>query len=281
MELVDKFNETRDMNPLYYLYRGNKFNFPTNKLIENQKRISGTKRDMRRKFIKSDRPTYNQNRIVNKAEEGMKFSEFEPIEAPRLQDIYTTAEIADILIREKSNSEFDELKQFSTVEELLGMPQEEDNELVDIVDNLELNDIFVMKPVAKSSNKTSTSFNIEAATQYLTEHANNSSVKACAKYVRKALEAGGLDTTGHPVSAADYSTYLPKLGFDLVSDGYGNKLPSNYTPKKGDIVVIDRVGKHKHGHIAMYNGHQWISDFKQKGFQVYDTIKDYTIWRHK
>ena len=274
MELVNKFNETRDMNPLYYLYRGNKFSFPTNKLIENQKRISGTKRDMRRKFIKSDRPTYNQNRIVNRAEEGMKFAEFKPVDIPGLQETFTAPEMVDILLSAKPNPDLEYLKQFSSIEDILGIPQED--ETLDVVSNL--GNSFITVPV---NNHKSYGFDVDAAVNYLTKHANNGSVKQCAKYVRKALEAGGLNTEGHPTSAADYISYMPKLGFDLVINGEGNNLPEDYTPQKGDVMVIGRVGKHKHGHIAMYNGQQWISDFKQKSYQIYNNMDKYTIWRHK
>jgi len=73
-----------------------------------------------------------------------------------------------------------------------------------------------------------------------------------------------LDTTGRPAVAYKYNEFLPKLGFIpiLESKYTGNKLPDNYTPQKGDIVVIGANKNHKAGHIAMYNGSQWISDFK-------------------
>lgn len=38
-------------------------------------------------------------------------------------------------------------------------------------------------------------------------------------------------------------------------------------PMAGDIVVIQSyTGGSVHGHIQMYNGTQWVSDFKQSGF---------------
>lgn len=256
-----------------YLARGNSFKFPTSALAENQKKISGTKRDMRKKFIKSARPTYTNNRIVNRAQNGTKFLEFEPVNLPGLQENYTTPEIAEILSK-KPNQEFEYLDNFASVEELLGLTQQEES--MDIVNNLELENNIITK-----SNNTQSGFNIDSAVNYLTAHAHRSTTGYCAKYVRQALEAGGINTKDHPNSAADYVGYMPKFGFNLLFKGYGDKLPKDYTPQKGDIVVIGRVGKHKHGHIAMYNGEQWISDFKQKSFKIYDTIKDYTIWRHK
>jgi type VI secretion system secreted protein VgrG len=51
-------------------------------------------------------------------------------------------------------------------------------------------------------------------------------------------------------------------------------------PEKGDVVVFDSFqGKneyHQHGHIQMYNGSQWISDFKQAGFWA---GRDYRIYK--
>jgi type VI secretion system secreted protein VgrG len=72
------------------------------------------------------------------------------------------------------------------------------------------------------------------------------------------MEAGGMDTTGRPVSAKNYGPFLDKKGFA--------KVPAeNYVPQKGDVVVIQPYkGGSEHGHIAMYDGQQWVSDFKQK-----------------
>jgi len=70
---------------------GGSFTFPTSILVENQKRISGSKRDMRKKFIKSARPTYMKNRIVNKAQEGLKFNTFDMTQGQGLdlEDAFT------------------------------------------------------------------------------------------------------------------------------------------------------------------------------------------------
>ncbi len=39
-----------------------------------------------------------------------------------------------------------------------------------------------------------------------------------------------------------------------------------YLPDKGDIAVFQPPDKeHEHGHIQMYNGKIWVSDFKQEG----------------
>lgn len=129
-----------------------------------------------------------------------------------------------------------------------------------------------------NSNSNNDSFNINSAVSYLTKNALNSSAGACARYVRLALEAGGLSTDGRPLYATDYDTYLPSIGFSAIDT-------SNYAPQAGDIIVHEATGNHKYGHIAMYNGEQWISDFKQNdmyGGSAYRNSQNYTIfrWRH-
>lgn len=246
-------NKTQDQTEFpYYLHRGNKFIFPTSKLVKDQQLISGTKRDMRKKFIKSDRPTYMKNRIINRAQEGLKFNSFEMVQGKgvNLDEIENT-------------NQFQELNEYDSVRDLVynlieqNSPQEEEIQ--------------------------STNFDVEAATNYLTEHAKSKSTGYCARSIRLALEHGGLNTLNHPISASMYNNYLSSLGFSkLAQSGYtGNQLPEGYKPQKGDIIVIGATKKHPHGHISMYNGTQWVSDFKQKTFHgLKDNYEQYTIWRH-
>ena len=87
-----------------------------------------------------------------------------------------------------------------------------------------------------------------------------------------ALEAGGINTNPHPISAKDYEPYLKKWGF--------TKIPqSDYDPIKGDIRVFQNYpGGSKHGHIDMYNGKQWVSDYFEKndfpgnGYRLHNTF---------
>jgi RHS repeat-associated protein len=102
----------------------------------------------------------------------------------------------------------------------------------------------------------------------------------CAKYVRMALEGGGLNTTkdpAHKVNAKDYGPLLISRGFTEVSK-------EGYVPQKGDIAVIQNYkGGSVAGHITMYTGSHWGSDFKQtdmwsgKGFRKYKPA--YAIYR--
>ena len=34
--------------------------------------------------------------------------------------------------------------------------------------------------------------------------------------------------------------------------------------KKGDVAVIQPIPGHPHGHMCMYDGDHWVSDFKQR-----------------
>lgn len=61
------------------LMPNNKFKFKDSYLVKNSKMIN--KRDMRKKIIKSDRPTYSNNKI-KKAQLGLKFVSFSPTEIP-------------------------------------------------------------------------------------------------------------------------------------------------------------------------------------------------------
>jgi hypothetical protein len=106
------------------------------------------------------------------------------------------------------------------------------------------------------SNGESGGFNITNAINHLTSNAQASSIGRCAQYVRMALEAGGLSTDGRPVSAYGYADWLQTVGFSVVH------ITDNFQP--GDIIVHAAIGTtHPHGHIAMFNGEQWISDFVQ------------------
>lgn len=137
-----------------------------------------------------------------------------------------------------------------------GIPDTEPPRLVD-GKTIRLNGVLltVERPVSTPAS----SMNSDKAVQTLNEIAGVPAGK-CAKNIQQALEAGGVKSEGHPMAARDYGPYLLSHGFTEVSaDGY--------EPKKGDIVVIQATpGGPKYGHIAMFDGNQWISDHKQKDF---------------
>ena len=103
---------------------------------------------------------------------------------------------------------------------------------------------------------------INAAVNHLVSHANAKSVGLCAKYVADALQAGGFSFT-RQASAYMYRTngVLAGIGYKEISK------PGSF--KKGDITVTENNSAHPHGHIAMWSGSNWISDFVQKSEYVY------------
>ncbi len=117
-------------------------------------------------------------------------------------------------------------------------------------------------------------FNKQRAADYATAHALSRSHTCCAWFVMKAMWAGGKPCPILP--AADYRYILPSMGFKEIAK-------ERYRPQTGDIVVFPRVGKHIWGHIAIWNGRQWVSDFRQKNLIVsktYGTTK-YRFFRYK
>jgi uncharacterized Zn-binding protein involved in type VI secretion len=121
-------------------------------------------------------------------------------------------------------------------------------------------------------------WNGDAALQHLREHSHQNPQHRCARYVREAIEAGGVRMT-RPASgsAMDYGPHLENAGFSPVEAGGA--------PQAGDVVIIQSPGEsNPHGHMAMYDGTQWISDYRQ-GADFYPNQRyrnartQYTIYR--
>ena len=104
--------------------------------------------------------------------------------------------------------------------------------------------------------------NLDEAVSYLIKNALSKSINKCGLYVHRALEAGG------------FRPYLPKFAYQYWSEGILRKIefkeikrPSSF--KKGDITVTESNASHPDGHVAMWTGAQWISDFVQNSEFVY------------
>jgi len=83
-------------------------------------------------------------------------------------------------------------------------------------------------------------------------------VGKCATHVRQALEAGGMNTSGHPRDAKDWGPTLTRNGYALTD---------SKVPELGDIAVFEGLdAKNAAGHIEYYDGKHWTSDFIQDGF---------------
>jgi muramidase (phage lysozyme) len=120
-------------------------------------------------------------------------------------------------------------------------------------------------------------YDIEKAVNYVNANAEPKSLSQCALYVRRAINAGGIkNISGHAFEYYD-TDKLVNLGFKKM----GTDIDS-IELKKGDIVAFGAVSGHSYGHVAMYNGTQWVSDFKQNSFWVanqYSVEKKYAIYR--
>lgn len=115
----------------------------------------------------------------------------------------------------------------------------------------------------------------EKAVAYITSHAGEKSKCCCAGYVMRGLWHGGCPVSLLVLPAYGYAKTLPQMGFKEVPK-------EGYTPQKGDISVLPNNDKHVFGHIAVYNGTQWVSDFKQNSMlcsKTYRAIGKYQIFR--
>lgn len=102
--------------------------------------------------------------------------------------------------------------------------------------------------------------------------AHGSSQGRCALYVRKALQGAGYQFTSQS------SAYMYAHG-TLASAGFTRISSDNYVPQVGDVVVFNRTAKNPHGHIQIYDGGQWVSDFRQPNFSPYRNHNGYSVWR--
>lgn len=124
-------------NPeLVTMAHGGRFDFKKSPLLKKQEEING-KRDMRKKFIKSSRPTYKKR--IRKGQTGMKFASYNVVETPRV-------DITDITNPINPFSEYN----YNTVydkPEALVVPVRDTNE-PDVVANNPTVEPVINKPVA-------------------------------------------------------------------------------------------------------------------------------------
>lgn len=124
-------------NPeLVTMAHGGRFDFKKSPLLKKQEEING-KRDMRKKFIKSSRPTYKKR--IKKAQQGMRFVSYNPVSNP-------TIDYTDITNPINPFSEYN----FNTVydkPEALVVPVRDTDE-TDVVANNPTAEPVINKPVA-------------------------------------------------------------------------------------------------------------------------------------
>jgi hypothetical protein len=117
----------------------------------------------------------------------------------------------------------------------------------------------------------------EKLASWMDAHALACSSHHCALFCRLGMEAAGMSTADRPLSgdAADYGPFLLRHGAHVV--------PLNsYTPQVGDTVIFDKTAQHPNGHMEMYDGCHWVSDFMQHSFSPYRdaaSTPSFTIYR--
>lgn len=119
--------------------------------------------------------------------------------------------------------------------------------------------------------KNMKNFDKEKFERWLANNAKPKSTGYCARHVRLALEASGLEIAIYPPSAYLYKTLLPLYDFKEVKVNI-----KNYKPKVADIVVWGKNEITRHGHIQGYTNIGWVSDFLQK--TIYPNSKHPNVW---
>lgn len=124
-------------NPeLVTMAHGGRFDFKKSPLLKKQEEING-KRDMRKKFIKSSRPTYKKR--IKKAQQGMRFVSYNPVSNP-------TIDYTDITNPINPFSEYNYNTTYDKPEALV-VPVR-DTEETDVVANNPTVEPVINKPVA-------------------------------------------------------------------------------------------------------------------------------------
>ncbi len=113
--------------------------------------------------------------------------------------------------------------------------------------------------------------NISRAIEYLERNIKPSSIGKCGTYVGNALKEAGFKIRNYNRDAYlfYYDNLLVKAGFKII--GNLNNIPK-FLP--GDIMVNLNTTQHKYGHICMYNGSKWLSDFAQNTIHTYSNELD-------
>ena len=93
------------------------------------------------------------------------------------------------------------------------------------------------------------------AADYATKHALPKSSKNCGYYVNESFRKQGIKVWGH---GEDVAKNLIATG-KFQSIAYNDK----YIAQKGDVMSIPSIAGHPHGHVAIFNGEYWVSDYIQ------------------
>lgn len=166
-------------NPeLITMAHGGRFDFKKSPLLKKQEEING-KRDMRKKFIKSSRPTYKKR--IKKAQQGMRFVSYNPVSNP-------TIDYTDITNPINPFSEYNYNTTYDKPEALV-VPVRDTNE-TDVVANNPTAEPVINKPVASKVTYTPKSYKGLAAFNkaYDEVEASNPEAKKYRQFLTKMAE---------------------------------------------------------------------------------------------
>lgn len=166
-------------NPeLVTMAHGGRFDFKKSPILKKQEELSG-KRDMRKKFIKSSRPTYKKR--IKKAQQGMKFVSYNPVSNP-------TIDYTDITNPINPFSEYNYNTTYDKPEALV-VPVRDTNE-TDVVANNPTAEPVINKPVASKVTYTPKSYKGLAAFNkaYDEVEASNPEAKKYRQFLTKMAE---------------------------------------------------------------------------------------------
>lgn len=98
-------------------------------------------------------------------------------------------------------------------------------------------------------------YNYKDSIKYIQSESGQKSKCQCAWYVMRALQEGGCyPCLIYPAYA--YKDILPRLSAKEINES---------EIQAGDICVISQNSSSAFGHICIYDGEHWYSDFKQEG----------------
>jgi hypothetical protein len=135
----------------------------------------------------------------------------------------------------------------------------------------------ILKSPATQLTKGALSSDVHRLISWLDSHAHLHSTHQCAASVRQAMDAAGIQTADRPPSgdAGDYGPFLLRHGAQVIPQ-------ESYEPKAGDVAVFDRTEDHPAGHIQVFDGQHWVSDFVQHTFSPYreqESTPPVTVYR--
>jgi hypothetical protein len=128
--------------------------------------------------------------------------------------------------------------------------------------------------------------NIDKFVKHLYDHADKRmrSQGKCGEFVRTALQAGGAHFNEYapPRYGKLYGLTLERLGFhEITVDD-----PDHFNFLRGDVMVMEPHIGGTAGHVAGYDGHNWVSDFVQRDFWAGHNYRDqvprpkYAVYRY-